>query len=156
MFVFHTGTILKLGSMDSPDIRDILNYMMDGIKRRSVWALARATYYGQLASVCPSELANNLSSLYVQTGLKKFPGDDPKELNVEEGDLIQLSCKAQDGALRNKHTHAKNMTTGKEGILPSNLLYVLPTESKPSQDFVVRNGPGLCFPQTHLPCSPSE
>ena len=59
------------------------------------------------------------------------------ELSMEEGDLIQLSKPAGQEALTSPHCRGKNMRTDQEGSLPSSELYVLATQTRPTQQHVV-------------------
>uniref|UniRef100_A0A1I7VNY1 Unconventional myosin-VIIa n=1 Tax=Loa loa TaxID=7209 RepID=A0A1I7VNY1_LOALO len=97
-------------SLSTKDIKQIVEFFLNGLKNRSRYLLALQDY---------------------------FTGEGKEEwntcLNFKKGDLLFLNDEYCGASLRNNQfVKGENMRTGNQGMIPVNLVHVLPTICKPS------------------------
>ncbi|KAG8580734.1 hypothetical protein GDO81_007401 [Engystomops pustulosus] len=104
------GEQFVLTSQNSEEIAKLLLHFLDGLKERSVYAVA---------------LQDSSKSLT----------DEPYLLSFRNGDLLLLnkSPELQNGP---NWTNAKNERTGNNGAVPLDAIYVVPTLTKPSAEIL--------------------
>ncbi|KAM4695270.1 unconventional myosin-VIIb [Discoglossus pictus] len=115
------GEEFVLTTQHSEDISHLLLQFLDGLKARSVYAVALQDSSKTIAET--------------QGQRKKLPTDEPELLIFQRGDLLLLK-KKQDLQSGPNWTHAKNERTGKSGVLPMHAIHIIPTLSKPSPDML--------------------
>ncbi|XP_056420651.1 unconventional myosin-VIIb isoform X2 [Hyla sarda] len=121
--VLHTlrGDQFVLTSQNSEEIAKLLLYFLDGLKARSLYAVA---------------LQDSSRSLTDTLGsIKKTITDEPDLLSFRNGDLLLLnrSPELQNGP---NWTYAQNERTGNSGAVPLDAIYVVPTLTKPSSEIL--------------------
>lgn len=106
------GEEFTFQSPSAEDIRDLVVYFLEGLKKRSKYAIALQDYKG----------ANENSSF----------------LTFQKGDLITLEDDGGDESVYNSGWCVGICErTGEKGDFPAETVYVLPTLSKPPNDILV-------------------
>ncbi|MCP9257783.1 Unconventional myosin heavy chain 6 [Dirofilaria immitis] len=106
------GEELCFESPNTKDIKQLIEFFLNGLKNRSKYLLALQDY---------------------------FSTEDDEEwntcLNFKKGDLLFLNDEYCGASLyKNQFVKGENMRTGSQGIIPVSLVHVLPTICKPSME----------------------
>lgn len=106
------GEEFTFQSPNAEDIRDLVVYFLEGLKKRSKYVIALQDY--------------------------KAPGDNPSFLSFQKGDLITLE---EDGSgesvLNSGWCVGTCERTGEKGDFLAETVYILPSLSKPPNDILV-------------------
>ncbi|KAM3932114.1 unconventional myosin-VIIb isoform 2-T2 [Leptodactylus fuscus] len=115
------GEQFVLTSQNSEEIAKLLLHFLDGLKARSLYAVA---------------LQDSSKSLTEPLGSnEKTLTDEPELLSFRNGDLLLLnkSPELQNGP---NWAYAKNERTGSSGAVPLDTIYIVPTLTKPSSEIL--------------------
>ncbi|XP_073437267.1 unconventional myosin-VIIb [Dendrobates tinctorius] len=110
------GEQFVLTSQNSEEIANLLLYFLDGLKARSVYAVA---------------LQDSSRSL---TNTKTLT-DEPDLLTFRNGDLLLLN-RSSDLQNGRSWIHAQNERTGNSGAVSLDAIYIVPTLTKPSSEIL--------------------
>lgn len=118
-FSIHTvsGAEFVFQSPNAPDIGELINFFLDGLKKRSKYTIA----------------------------LSEYKADTTGALSVQQGDLLVLEDgQTGESVLAGGWVSARLERTGERGHVPTEVIYVLPTTVKPAstvlQLFAPTNG----------------
>lgn len=95
--------------LDSQDLSNLVIYIIDGLKKRSLYAIALKDY--------------------------KEAGDSSSFLTMKKGDLITLINDCNGESLMTT-TWGNGECNGSQGLFPTDLVYTLPTMTQPSQNLL--------------------
>eukprot|EP00057_Strongylocentrotus_purpuratus_P025453 XP_011679927.1 PREDICTED: myosin-VIIa [Strongylocentrotus purpuratus] len=104
------GEEFTFTSSNAEDIRDLIVYFLDGLKKRSRYVVALQD--------CPK---HSQGSSY---------------LSFQRGDLIVLEQENGDQGMNQGWCYGQNDRTGQKGDFPSDCVYVMPTKTKPPNEVV--------------------
>lgn len=107
------GEEFTFQSPNAEDIRDLVVYFLEGLKKRSKFVIALQDY--------------------------KPPGEASSFLNFQKGDLIVLEDESTgETVLNSGWCIGACERTGEKGDFPAETVYVLPSLTKPPNDILVR------------------
>lgn len=107
------GEEFTFQSPNAEDIRDLVVYFLEGLKKRSKFVIALQDY--------------------------KSPGEASSFLNFQKGDLIVLEDESTgETVLNSGWCIGACERTGEKGDFPAETVYVLPSLTKPPNDILVR------------------
>lgn len=128
------GEEFTFQSPNAEDIRDLVVYFLEGLKKRSLFVIALQDYKA------PGKFHNN----YVDTKMNQcqflfyFSGEGTSFLNFQKGDLIILEDESTgETVMTSGWCVGYCERTGERGDFPAETVYVLPTLSKPPVDILV-------------------
>ncbi|XP_018419003.1 PREDICTED: unconventional myosin-VIIb [Nanorana parkeri] len=110
------GEQFVLTSQNSEDISKLLLYFVDGLKSRSVYAVA-------------------LQDSFQTATEKNNKTDEPELLSFRSGDLLLLN-KSPEFQSGFNWTYAKNERTGNSGAVPLDAIHIVPSLSKPTPEII--------------------
>ncbi|XP_075719751.1 unconventional myosin-VIIb [Rhinoderma darwinii] len=115
------GEQFVLTSQNSEEIAKLLLHFLDGLKARSLYAVALQDSSRSLTDTLDS--------------INKTPTDEPDLLSFRNGDLLLLnrSPELQSGP---NWTYAQNERTGNSGAVSLDAIYIVPTLTKPSSEIL--------------------
>ncbi|XP_066455871.1 unconventional myosin-VIIb [Eleutherodactylus coqui] len=115
------GEQFVLTSQNSEEIAKLLLHFLDGLKERSLYAVALEDSSRPLTDPLDSK--------------KKTLTDEPDLLSFRNGDLLFLnrSPELQNGP---NWTNAQNERTGNSGVVPLDAIYIVPALTKPSSEML--------------------
>lgn len=103
------GEEFAFQSPNSDDVRDLVDFFLDGLKKRSKFVIA----------------------------LQEYKGDVANYLSFDQGDLILLEdTMCGEVVLNNNWCTGRNERTGEKGDFASEYVYVLPALSKPANNIL--------------------
>lgn len=106
------GEEFTFQSPNAEDIRDLVVYFLEGLKKRSKFVIALQDY--------------------------KAPGEGSSFLNFQKGDLIVLEDESTGETVLNSGWYVGTCErTGEKGDFPAETVYVLPSLTKPPNDILV-------------------
>lgn len=106
------GEEFTFQSPNAEDIRDLVVYFLEGLKKRSKFVIALQDY--------------------------KAPGEGSSFLNFQKGDLIILEDESTGEIVLNSGWYVGTCErTGEKGDFPAETVYVLPSLTKPPNDILV-------------------
>lgn len=97
-------------SPDAEEMKSLILHLIDGLKRRSIYVVATQDY--------------------------KHPGEAASFLSFKKGDLIELK-NGLTGEILLSATWGYGECNGRRGDFPTELIYILPTLSKPPNDILL-------------------
>lgn len=114
------GEEFTFQSPNAEDIRDLVVYFLEGLKKRSKFVIALQDY--------------------------KAPGEGSSFLNFQKGDLIVLEDESTGETVLNSGWYVGACErTGEKGDFPAETVYVLPSLTKPPNDILVRINVRITF-----------
>ncbi|VDN08326.1 unnamed protein product [Thelazia callipaeda] len=118
------GEEYYLQSAKAKDIQNIVEYFLDGLKKRSKYLMALQDY--------PSDNSGNIY-LFFDTSISHNNDESNVCLKIKKWDLLFLTDEYC-GASFDKYQflRGENTRTGVQGMIPVNIVHILPTISKPS------------------------
>lgn len=128
------GEEFTFQSPNAEDIRDLVVYFLEGLKKRSTFVIAVQDYKA------PGKFyKDNLYNLnYVSFFSVIFSGEGTTFLNFQKGDLIILEDESTgESVMTSGWCVGYCERTGEKGDFPAETVYVLPTLSKPPVDILV-------------------
>uniref|UniRef100_A0A8C5PFG3 Myosin VIIB n=1 Tax=Leptobrachium leishanense TaxID=445787 RepID=A0A8C5PFG3_9ANUR len=115
------GEEYVLTTQNSEEIAKLLLHFLDGLKARSLYAVALQ----DSSSKSPQSLPST----------SKITTDEPEILSVRIGDVLLLN-KNPEVQLGPNWTYAQSERTGKSGAVPLDSIYIIPSLSKPSAELL--------------------
>lgn len=128
------GEEFTFQSPNAEDIRDLVVYFLEGLKKRSTFVIAVQDYKA------PGKFykANVYNLNYVSFFFVIFSGEGTTFLNFQKGDLIILEDESTgESVMTSGWCVGYCERTGEKGDFPAETVYVLPTLSKPPVDILV-------------------
>ncbi|XP_044146623.1 unconventional myosin-VIIb isoform X2 [Bufo gargarizans] len=112
------GEQFVLTSQNSEEIAKLLLHFLDGLKARSLYAVALQD-----------------SSRSLTDSKQKTLTDEPDLLSFKNGDLLLLN-RSPELQIGPNWTYAQNEKTGNNGAVPLDAIYIVPTLTKPSSEIL--------------------
>lgn len=121
-------------SPNAEDVRELVQFFLDGLKRRSMYVVALQDYKGKLP---------NLRAIRSRDGRFISRFHSPTEeggnyLQLKKGDLVVLDPESRgENILNGGWCSGKSERTGERGDFPAEVVCIFPALTKPPADIMV-------------------